>query len=683
MIYEQLELCITNETYHFTPLIEPAKKESSTMIHQLETLTVYRNSGEIQLNAPQIQNAKIEKEMIVYGILGFIRLQAGEYMIVITNCHRIGTLMHGADILRATAFQTLPLSRQDNYGLTNEQLDDEQRYIQLIENHLKQNNFYFSYKYPITLPIQKQLEMDNSWRHADTRFYWNRYLNEKLIAATVNSKIQRDFSSFILPVIQGFVSIIPTVINNRAVTFALISRRSQERAGTRYFSRGLDEFGFASNFVETEQLLFCDPSKSLVQTNSICASFIQTRGSIPAIWGQIPNTRYTPKLWMNADLNDDKVLNTSRLHFDQQIKHYGPQILVNLVNSKGYELPIGQLFATIVQKLANPNLKYIHFDFHRECCKMRWNRVQLLVDQLEPDLREQGYCLYNSMSEPKLKRRQISVVRTNCMDCLDRTNVVQSTLGRWVLNRQLREMGILQSTEVIENDEQFMQIFKIVWADNADALSVPYSGTGALKTDFTRTGKRTRLGLLHDFNNSVMRYIKNNYLDGSRQDGIDLILGKYKVMTSSHITSPFKSNGSFWIIKLIPFYCLASLALFFALLFSPNQYLFYFFGDSSLAYISMLSFSFTVFLTCWLFIQQNGTKFVDWPKLLPEAYNKMFNSNELLFSNHYNQSSNIVGTIQSKTNDLVHKWTTRRNSTAILNQVEQGYELMPPLKKTT
>jgi hypothetical protein len=25
-----------------------------------------------------------------------------------------------------------------------------------------------------------------------------------------------------------------------------------------------------------------------------------------------------------------------------------------------------------------------------------------------------------------------------------------------------------------------------VWADNADGLSIPYSGTGALKTDYTR-----------------------------------------------------------------------------------------------------------------------------------------------------------------------------------------------------
>lgn len=252
------------------------------------------------------------------------------------------------------------------------------------------------------------------------------------------------------------------MINNRSVTFALISRRSQERAGTRYFSRGLDEQGSASNFVETEQLLLCDPSKSLVQTNSLCLSYMQTRGSVPAVWRQIPNIRYTPYLWIDSDLSNEKVIEASRFHFELQVKHYGPQILVNLVNRKGYEHPVGETFAKIINQLKNPSLKYIHFDFHHECRKMRWNRVQLLIDQLEQDLRQQGFCFYDMTNplEPKLRQKQTSVVRTNCMDCLDRTNVVQSTVSRWMLNRQLREAGILQSTEVIENDEQFMQIFK-------------------------------------------------------------------------------------------------------------------------------------------------------------------------------------------------------------------------------
>jgi len=57
----------------------------------------------------------------------------------------------------------------------------------------------------------------------------------------------------------------------------------------------------------------------------------------------------------------------------------------------------------------------------------------------------------------------------------------------------------------------------IVWADNANVVSKAYSGTGALKTDFTRTGKRSTSGLLLDGQNSVERYILNNFFDVTRQ----------------------------------------------------------------------------------------------------------------------------------------------------------------------
>lgn len=45
-------------------------------------------------------------------------------------------------------------------------------------------------------------------------------------------------------------------------------------------------------------------------------------------------------------------------------------------------------------------------------------------------------------------------------------------------------------------------------------MSSLYSGTGALKTDFTRTGKRTILGALNDGRNSLQRYYINNFKDG-------------------------------------------------------------------------------------------------------------------------------------------------------------------------
>ena len=56
-----------------------------------------------------------------------------------------------------------------------------------------------------------------------------------------------------------------------------------------------------------------------------------------------------------------------------------------------------------------------------------------------------------------------------------------------------------------------------MWSDHANEISTAYSGTGALKVDFTRTGKRTKVGLLEDGYKSVMRYLKNNYFDGARQ----------------------------------------------------------------------------------------------------------------------------------------------------------------------
>ncbi|KAG0166925.1 hypothetical protein DFQ28_006560 [Apophysomyces sp. BC1034] len=399
--------------------------------------------------------------------MGFIKLQA-EYMIVITGRECVGSLC-GSDVFRATSFQILPVPA--NLDIISNHVEEEQIYIHLLEDHLKQNSFYFSYGYDLTLSVQQRASYKSLhaplWEKADERFFWNRFLSEKLIGSTVQQ--------------QGYYAIFSrNMAIDELIHIAGDSR--MERAGTRYFSRGLDNQGHASNFVETEQLLFYDGGKSSTG-QEIQLSFVQTRGSVPGIWGQIPNTRYTPQLW-----TDQHGLDPSQVHFREQIRIYGPQILINLVNKKGYEQPVGELYARIVEALADPRLFYVHFDFHHECRKMRWHRVQLLLDQLEPELRKEGYCHYDETnpSEPQIHQVQKSVVRTNCMDCLDRTNVVQSSLARWVLNHQLRDVGILQSTEVVENDEQFMVHFMNVWADNADVLSIAYSGTGALKTDYTR-----------------------------------------------------------------------------------------------------------------------------------------------------------------------------------------------------
>ncbi len=93
--------------------------------------------------------------------------------------------------------------------------------------------------------------------------------------------------------------------------------------------------------------------------------------------------------------------------------------------------------------------------------------------------------------------QQNGTIRTNCMDSLDRTNVVQSVIARNILHRQLFKFNILsQKPKVLRWDkniqgdpfekfeEEFERQFRNMWSNNADELSLLYSGSRALKTDF-------------------------------------------------------------------------------------------------------------------------------------------------------------------------------------------------------
>ncbi|CAM9291762.1 unnamed protein product [Discosporangium mesarthrocarpum] len=70
--------------------------------------------------------------------------------------------------------------------------------------------------------------------------------------------------------------------------------------------------------------------------------------------------------------------------------------------------------------------------------------------------------------------------------------------------------------------------FRDMWGNNADEISMLYAGTPALKGDFTRTGKRTKVGLLQDGTNAAIRYVVNNFQDHRRQEAVDLLLGTHR-----------------------------------------------------------------------------------------------------------------------------------------------------------
>ncbi|XP_047090240.1 phosphoinositide phosphatase SAC8 isoform X3 [Lolium rigidum] len=204
---------------------------------------------------------------------------------------------------------------------------------------------------------------------------------------------------------------------------------------------------------------------------------------------------------------------------------------------QGDEGNLSNAFAAEMEKF--PDIRYVHFDFHHICGGGNFDNLQALYDATEEAIQKQGYFLMNSKGDILLD--QNGVVRSNCIDCLDRTNVTQSFLARKSLDLQLQRMGALSSAESISQSDSIHDIFKKLWVEHGDELSLEYAGSYALKGDLVRYGRQTLPGLIKDGMSALSRYYLNNFHDGVRQDALDLISGYYMVSKSS--SSPFQIIG--------------------------------------------------------------------------------------------------------------------------------------------
>lgn len=73
---------------------------------------------------------------------------------------------------------------------------------------------------------------------------------------------------------------------------------------------------------------------------------------------------------------------------------------------------------------------------------------------------------------------QNGVLRTNCIDCLDRTNVAQYACGLVALGHQLRALGLIES-ENIDLDNPLAEDLLGIFETMGDTLALQYGGSAA------------------------------------------------------------------------------------------------------------------------------------------------------------------------------------------------------------
>lgn len=397
-------------------------------------------------------------------------------------------------------------------------------------------SFFFSYDLDITRSLAQGSLLPSSeaplHTQADSAFFWNRHIMRPFI--------ETGQDALVLPLMQGFVGQRDFVVDSqppqqdepsaeslemsnlsapssvcgsppsgrvrnsmdsrsseRKYLVTLISRRSTKRAGLRYLRRGVDEDGCTANMVETEQIL----SSPTWDRATPIHSFLQIRGSIPLFFTQSAySLKPVPVVQHSAEAN----YKACKRHLEKLSRAYGELQMVNLVEKQGIEEPIGTQYQKIVERLNdeagdNDKTPFEWFDFHQACRGMKFENVSRLLLRLRGRLEALGST---TELEGKFTAKQKGVLRTNCMDCLDRTNVCQSSFAKHMLDVQLREEGIDMSAQL----DQETAWFNTLWADNGDAVSKQYASTAAMKGDYTRTRKRDYRGALNDLGLSLARF---------------------------------------------------------------------------------------------------------------------------------------------------------------------------------
>ncbi|CAF2073603.1 unnamed protein product [Brassica oleracea var. botrytis] len=518
-------------------VIEPADDGSGA-----PCLDISRVDASMKLidQVSECKSLRVPKIHSISGVVGMLKLLAGSYLVVVTESERVGSFL-GHPIFKITSLKVLPC----DHSLKNspeEQKKMETEFSKLLSVAEKTTGLYFSYQVNLTLSSQRLHDLGAEskslplWRQAEPRFLWNNYMLEVLI----DNKLDQ----FLLPVIQGnilfiscFTPFFETAIGKDIVDITLIARRCTRRNGTRMWRRGADLDGYVANFVETEQI---------VQMNGYSSSFVQVRGSMPFMWEQIVDLTYKPEFEI---VQPEEATHIAERHFLDLRKKYGSVLAVDLVNKHGGEGRLSEKFASIMQHITGDEIRYLHFDFHRICGHIHFERLSILYEQIEGFLEQNGYFLVNEKGD-KMKE-QLGVVRTNCIDCLDRTNVTQSMIGRKMLELQLKRIGVFGAEETISLHLNFDERYKILWANHGDEVSIQYSGTPALKGDFVRYGHRTTQGVLKDGWSSLVRYYLNNFADGTKQDAIDLLQGHY-IVAMSRDMAPVPQKGGLEAVANFP-----------------------------------------------------------------------------------------------------------------------------------
>lgn len=401
-----------------------------------------------------------------HGVYGMVVANEASYLIFVTESTERGR-MHGHAVHEIKDVEIVQLRRGTH---------ELQREMRNLRRFFRHSGMYFS-----TYPLHRSVSIE---KDGDTDFLFNLLPLRRFFAHAGEGS-----TPFSVCCIQGFFGCADT----ETVCLRLVSRRSWRRTGARYLCRGSDSQGYVSNYVETEQIVYGTAENGRERS----VAHLQVRGSIPLMWEHVLGRRYAPPIRIDSA----RVFGAADRILEQK---YGDVLYLNLIRDTGYEKMLYDLYE---RELARNRKRCVHFNFSQEGGLLEGASREKFLGLVGDAVASFGFL--------GPETRQTGVVRTNCIDCLDRTNITQFILGSIVFAKQTAQFRA--------DRECLYTHLKHLWHENGNMLSQQYSGSSALKTYLLSSRPQGVSGRLRDGFMSLKRYFVNRLCHGSLQTTYDIL----------------------------------------------------------------------------------------------------------------------------------------------------------------
>ena len=218
-------------------------------------------------------------------------------------------------------------------------------------------------------------------------------------------------------------------------------------------------------------------------------------------------------------------------HITDMVDDYKKVFVLNLLSTEKYdeEKLSDRAINLIKRRTQTDTIGHLSYDFHKYTANDNFDTpIFELMEWLKKNVYKEHGFFSTSASDPTQVNVQKGIIRTNCLDCLDRTNIVQAEICCALIRHfldHLKQAELSLGSKISPHSgfggpQEYAYISDAVrqmWNQNGDKLSNQYAGTNSNLSGVIEHGRQGIAGKLGQMFTGVQRYIVNNWNDAEKQ----------------------------------------------------------------------------------------------------------------------------------------------------------------------